>query len=62
MLTEKEAWVVQMLSLLIAEILAFVADRADGDFGVFVHVEAVVMFLNFMCYFVFYAWRNWPRS
>lgn len=51
-----------MLSLLIAEILAFVADRADGDFGVFVHVEAVVMFLNFMCYFVFYVWRNWPRS
>lgn len=51
-----------MLSLLIAEILAFVADRADGDFGVFVHVETVVMFLNFMYYFMFYAWRNWPRS
>lgn len=63
MLTEnEEAWVVQMLSLLITEILAFVADRVDGDFGVFVRVEAVVMFLNFMCYFVFYVWRNWPRS
>lgn len=56
MLTEnEEAWVVQMLSLLITEILAFVADRVDGDFGVFVRVEAVVMFLNFMCYFVFYV-------
>lgn len=62
MLTENEAWTVQMLSLLIAEILAFVADRVDGDFGVFVHVETIVMFLNFMYYFMSYAWRNWPRS
>lgn len=61
MLTKNEAWTVEMLSLLIGGILMSVgslADKVGGDFGAFVRIEAVVMYLNYM----YYAWRNWPRS
>ena len=34
------------------------ADLVGKDFGAFVRIESVVMYLNYM----YYAWRNWPRS
>lgn len=61
MLTKNEAWTVEMLSLFIGGILmsvSLLADKVGRGFGVFVRVEAVVMYLNYM----YYAWRNWPRS
>lgn len=61
MLAKNEAWTVEMLSLLIVVILMFVSSLADlvgKDFGAFVCIESVVMYLNYM----YYAWRNWPRS
>ena len=57
MLTKNEAQIVEMLSLLIGGILMLVrslADMVGRDFGVFVCIEAVVMYLNYL----FYAWRN----
>ena len=61
MLTKNEAWMVEMMSLLIVGILMLVgslADMVDRDFGTFVNIEAIVMYLNYL----FYAWRNWSRS
>ena len=61
MLTKNEAWIVEMLSLLIGGILMSVcslADKAGRDFGAFVRIEAVVMYLNDM----YYMWRNWSHS
>ena len=52
---------VEMLSLLIGGILMSVgslADKVGRDFGAFVRIESVVMYLNYM----YYTWRNWPRS
>jgi len=60
-LTKDEARTVETLSLLIGGILMSVgslADKVGRDFGAFVRVEAVVMYLNYM----YYAWRDWPRS
>ena len=61
MLTKNEAWMVEMMSLLIVGILMLVSSLADmvgRDLGAFVRIEAVVMYLNYL----FYAWRNWSRS
>ena len=61
MLTKNEAQIVEAVSLLIGGILGFVSlliDRVDRDFGAFVRIEAIVMYLNYL----FYAWRNWSRS
>ena len=61
MLTKNEAWTVEVLSLLIVGILMLVgslADMVDRDFGTFVNIEAIVMYLNYL----FYAWRNRSRS
>ena len=61
MLTRNEAQTVEVLSLLIVGILMLVsslADMVDRDFGTFVNIEAIVMYLNYL----FYAWRNWSRS
>ena len=61
MLTKNEAQIVEVVSLLIGGILGFVnllIDRVGGDFGTFVRIEAIVMYLNYL----FYAWRNWSRS
>ena len=61
MLTKNEAWTVEVLSLLIVGILMLVgslADMVDRDFGTFVNIEAIVMYLNYL----FYAWRNRLRS
>ena len=65
MLTKNEARAVEMLSLLIVGILMSVYPLADmvgrdlgRDFGTFVHIEATVMYLNYL----FYAWRNRSRS
>lgn len=61
MLTRNEAYTVEMLSLFIGGILMAVsslADKVGKDFGAFVRMESVVMYLNYM----YYAWRNWPRS
>ena len=61
MLAKNEAWTVEVLSLLIVGILMLVgslADMVDRDFGTFVNIEAVVMYLNYL----FYAWRNRSRS
>ena len=61
MLTKNEAQIVEVVSLLIGGILGFVSlliDRVGGGFGTFVHIEAIVMSLNYL----FYAWRNWSRS
>ena len=61
MLTKNEAYTVEMLSLFIGGILMAVgplADKVGKDFGAFVRMESVVMYLNYM----YYAWRNWPRS
>ena len=60
MLTKNEAHIVEVLSLLIGGILVFVSslvDMVDRDFGAFVNIEAVVMYLNYM----YYAWRNRTR-
>lgn len=61
MLTKNEAWTVEMLSLLIGGILMSVgslADKVGRDFGAFVRIESVAMYLNYM----YYAWRDWSRS
>ena len=61
MLTKNEARMVEMMSLLIVGILMLVSSLADmvgRDFGAFVRIEAIVMYLNYL----FYAWRNWSRS
>ena len=61
MLTKNEAQMVEMMSLLIVGILMLVSSLADmvgRDFGAFVRIEAVIMYLNYL----FYAWRNWSRS
>ena len=61
MLTKNEAQIVEAVSLLIGGILGFVSlliDRVGRDFGAFVRIEAIVMYLNYL----FYAWRNWSRS
>lgn len=61
MLTKNDAWTVEVLSLLIVGILMLVgslADMVDRDFGTFVNIEAIVMYLNYL----FYAWRDWSRS
>ena len=60
MLTKNEAQIVEVVSLLIGGILMLVGSLADmvgRDFGVFVCIEAIVMYLNYL----FYAWRNWTR-
>ena len=60
MLTKNEAQMVEMMSLLIVGILMLVSSLADmvgRDFGAFVCIEAIVMYLNYL----FYAWRNWSR-
>ena len=57
MLTKNEARMVEMMSLLIVGILMLVSSLADmvgRDFGDFVRIEAIVMYLNYL----FYAWRN----
>lgn len=61
MLTKNEAFTIEMLSLLTGAILMSVGSLADmvgKDFGVFVRIESIVMYLNYM----YYACRNWPRS
>ena len=61
MLTKNEAQTVEVASLLIVGILMLVgslADMVDRDFGTFVNIEAIVMYLNYL----FYAWRNRSRS
>jgi hypothetical protein len=60
-LSKNDMFTVEMLSLLVGGILMSVsslADRVGRDFSAFVHVESVAMYLNYM----YYAWRNWPRS
>lgn len=60
-MTRSESFTVEMLSLLVGGILMSVgslADKVGKDFSAFVHVESVAMYLNYM----YYAWRNWPRS
>lgn len=61
MLTKNEAQIVEVLSLLIGGILMLVsllADMFGKDLSAFVRIEAIVMYLNYL----FYAWRNRPRS
>ena len=61
MLTKNEAQIVEVTSLLIGGILMLVGSLADmvgRDFGVFVYIEAIVMYLNYL----FYTWRNRSRS
>lgn len=61
MLTKNEAFTIEILSLFIGGVLMSVGSLADlvgKDFGAFVRIESVVMYLNYM----YYAWRNWPRS
>ena len=61
MLTKNEAQIVEVVSLFIGGILVLVSslvDMVDRDFGAFVNIEAVVMYLNYM----YYAWRNRSRS
>lgn len=51
MLTKNEAWAVEMLSLLIGGILISVSSLADGvgiGFGIFIRIESIVMYLNYM--------------
>lgn len=53
MLSKNEALAVEMLSLLIGAILMSVGSLADlvgKDFGAFVRIESVVMYLNYMYY------------
>ena len=60
MLTKNEAQIVEVVSLLIGGILMLVrslVDMVGRDFGAFVNIEAVVMYLNYM----YYAWRNRTR-
>ena len=61
MLNKNDMFTVEILSLLVGGILMSVgslADKVGRDFGAFVRVEAVAMYLNYM----YYAWRDWPRS
>ena len=61
MLTKNEAQIVEVVSLLIGGILMLVsllADMFGKDISAFVRIEAIVMYLNYL----FYAWRNRPRS
>ena len=61
MLNKNDMFTVEILSLLVGGILMSVgslADKVGRDFGAFVRVEAFAMYLNYM----YYAWRNWPRS
>lgn len=61
MLTENEAFTVEMLSLLIGGILMSVeplAGKVGRDFGAFVYTESVIMYLNY----AYYAWRAALRS
>lgn len=60
MLTENETRMVQTLSLLIFGILMFLGSLTyfiGKDFNVFIDIEAIVMYLNYM----YYEWRSWSR-
>ena len=61
MLTKNEAFTIEMLSLFIGGVLMAVGSLADmvgEDFGAFIRIESIVMYLNYM----YYGWRYWSHS